>query len=476
MPRTRKTAPKESNASVAWDYVKSFFAACSNATSWLFWFFAVLVVVTILFQGLAQHATVIEPISVPKALADSGYTPEVAGRRLRDAMVQYASVANTQMKNPEFALHGDLPDIVVPTVGISLDAVVTTMRTLLRITRSSSITGEFTIKDKLLWLHLRMDNRELYVSPVGVDPEKPDDLLAAAVPKILETVRPYFMAVAQHAKDPVQSLDVVSDLIDRLPESDDNVAWLYNLKGNIYRERHDDTAAAEAYNKALSLNSSLAVAHLNLGNLLKDQENLKEAAAHYREAIRRDSKFALPHYNLGLVFKSRGELDAAAVEYKKAIRLDPKFALPHFALGTMHEIENNHDNAIVEFRKSITLDPKPAQPYNSLGLVLANNGRRGEAIDNFRKALKSDPGFAEAHNNLADVLSDPAQKAAEYREAIRLNPKFGLAYRGLASVATDPKEKEMAAKQAELFMPAGADVDPSIVVAAHGLDKPIGAD
>lgn len=123
------------------------------------WAIAVVVIATIVFQGLTQHATVIKPISVPKDLADSGYTAEVAGQRLRDAMAEYMGNIHAHKRSPDIALHGELPSIMVPTVGISLDAIVSSVRTLLRSTRSRTIGGEITVRDKLLWLSLRLDDQ-----------------------------------------------------------------------------------------------------------------------------------------------------------------------------------------------------------------------------------------------------------------------------------------------------------------------------
>src|SRR6185437_15667512 len=313
---------------IIWPAVKSFCGGCYSLTSSTLWLLVGLAVLAIVFDGLTRHATVIEPISVPKALADSGYTPDVADRRLSDAITQFVNAANAQLAattstgdtqptpttattdTPDtadtqltvlgIALHGDAPNIVVPGVGLSLDAIVLAIRTLLRSTRSKSIAGEFTIKDKLLWLHLRIDGNELYVSPSGVDPERPDDLLTAAVPKILEVIQPYFFAVAQHKKDPANALEMVNEIIGRLPDMDSNLAPLYNLKGNIYRERHDDAEAIKAYNKALNLNSNLSVAYLNRGNVFKDQGKRDEAVAEYRSAISANPNYAPAHNNLGL--------------------------------------------------------------------------------------------------------------------------------------------------------------------------------
>src|SRR5580704_613328 len=86
------------------------------------WAIVVVFVLWIVVRGLTEHVTVIEALSVPKDLEDRGYTPEVAGKHLRDAVDKFAKSVNTTMRNPEIALQGELPNIVVPSVGISLDA------------------------------------------------------------------------------------------------------------------------------------------------------------------------------------------------------------------------------------------------------------------------------------------------------------------------------------------------------------------
>ena len=124
----------------------------------------IIVLATIVIQGLTEHATVIDPISVPRELADSGYTAEVASHRLRDAVTDFMSGVNSRMSNPDIALHGDLPNIVVPTVGISLDAIVSTFRTLLRSTRSRTLSGEIVTRENKIWLRLRLDGQEIHTS------------------------------------------------------------------------------------------------------------------------------------------------------------------------------------------------------------------------------------------------------------------------------------------------------------------------
>lgn len=76
-------------------------------------------VFALLTKELTQHRLYIEPISVPKLMIENGYTPDVAARRLRDAINRVVTAAESIKHGPNVSLHGDQPDIVVPTVGIA---------------------------------------------------------------------------------------------------------------------------------------------------------------------------------------------------------------------------------------------------------------------------------------------------------------------------------------------------------------------
>jgi tetratricopeptide (TPR) repeat protein len=434
------------------------------------WVVAVAIIAIFLIQGLTQRTTSIEPISVPKALAESGYTPEVAGQRLRDAIVHFVLTTKTYMKGPNIALHGELPNIVVPTVGISLDTIASSIRTFLRSTHRRSISGEFTIKDKLLWLRLRIDGRELYSSPAGGDPERPDELLAAAAPKILEVIQPYLMALSVSDKDAAKGLEMANGIIARLPEWDDNVAWSHNLIGTINLNRKEYGAAIDAFNRAIHLKPRLAAPHYNLGNALNNQGKYQEAIAEYRKAIDLDEKFALPHNGLGNALRSLNRPLEAIAEYRKAIDLDPKDASPHNGLGSALRSVNRHLEAIVEYRKAIDLDPKDASPHNGLGNVLRDQHKHDEAIVEYRKAIDLDPKYALPHNGLGNVLRDQHkhdEAIVEYRKAIDLDPKYALAHYNLGNVLRDQGKDDEAVAEYQTVLT----IDPNHSAARTNLDN-----
>ena len=421
LPNTTTQNPAFAVPSINWSIIASFFVAIYNFASKLLWLFIVAVIVVILIEGVTRYSTVIEPISVPKFLAERGYTADVAAVRLRDAMLKFVTSTNTKMKNPDLVSHGALPDIIVPTVGISLNAVTATVRTLFRITRSRSLTGELTIKKDLLWLRLRLDGVELYDSPNGVDPEHPDDLFAAAIPKIFEVIRPYFVAASIVDTNPKRALEVVRKYINQLPESDENVIWLYNLQGNIYKDKRDYDNASAAYIKAYTLDPSYAYAHFNLGTLFAMQGNRDKAIAEYQKAIKIDPKFANAHTSLGNIFKAEGMPNEAIAEYRNAIELDPKDALAHRYLGIMLKEQGKIDEAIAEYHKAIELDPKDMLAHRNLSVILMEQGKTDEADAESRKAIEFDPKNATSNNKLgavSDGQGEAGMAIAEYHEPI----------------------------------------------------------
>jgi hypothetical protein len=118
----------------------------------------------------------------------------VASRRLCDALGSYAKQSGSNLKGPSVFPRAELPDIVVPKIGLSLDAIVSILRTLLHLGNRQTVSGEFVIRDNLAWLRVRVDGVEVYSSLSGVDVEQPDAALLSAAADVMEKIRPYLVA------------------------------------------------------------------------------------------------------------------------------------------------------------------------------------------------------------------------------------------------------------------------------------------
>ena len=284
---------------------------------------AVIVVATLLTQELTRQTVAIEPISVPKELAEKGYAPDVAARRLRDAVNTFVARAQTSVAGPEIALKGDVPDIVVPTVGISIDSIARAMRGFLRMNRHRGISGEFTIADGQLWLRLRLDGRQFYSSKAGGAVERPDELLAAAVLPMFKEVQPFTAAsyLYKYKRDSEEALKIAQKVTARSPAPDQSVVNFYFLESWILGDRRNYTEASLAGKQALRLAPRSAPAHNVLGALLSNQHKFEQAMAEYREVLRIDFKQSDTHANIGLILQAQHRYEEAAAEFRTAIGL-----------------------------------------------------------------------------------------------------------------------------------------------------------
>jgi tetratricopeptide (TPR) repeat protein len=275
---------------------------------------AFFVTVALFYQILTQRSIVIEPISVPQSLASNGYTPEVAARRLRDALKKYHAQAQTRMKASELALHSERPNFVVPTIGLSFEAITAFVRTFFDFPHQLTISGEFTIAEDRLWLRLRQNGLELYTSTDGVSADNPDVLLALASPKIFEQSEPYIVASALFDIDREKSLQLVERIIADRPKSDKNVVWSYILIGlHLVDQKEYDRAIAQ-YNKAIELNPEFPTAITNRGGVhhAKGDLALALALADFNNAIRLDSKYATAFMARGHLHFQSNDLDLAS--------------------------------------------------------------------------------------------------------------------------------------------------------------------
>ena len=252
----------------AWKRAKLYWQTFTGAALSLTAVAVAVMIAMLLMQALTSRTLTIEPIAVPKELADRGFVPEVAARRLRDAIHTFVTNAQTSMKQPEVALRGDVPDIVVPTVGISLDSIAAAIRGFLHSNTRRSVSGEFTIADNTLWLRLRLDGREIYSSKTGGKLDKPDDLLTSSVSELLKRIQPFVVAQSFYLKDSEQSLKIAEDIIFYLPESNENVVNCYILEASIYTDRAQYADATAAVEHAIKIDGRLVAAYNMLGNIL----------------------------------------------------------------------------------------------------------------------------------------------------------------------------------------------------------------
>lgn len=507
LSRDFKAAAK--NAAAAWKAFSDFMWS-------VLWLAVAVLVIALILQSVMRRTVAIQTIGVPKMLEERGLTAEIAAQRLRDVLADYTGAARTHMKNVGIHLQSEEPDIVVPSVGLSLDTVVTMIRTFIRSERRKNISGDLTIKGAKLWLRLRLNGKEFYSSSEGVDPDNPEKLFEAAAERVFWYTHPYIVASARSFKDPAEALQLATRITNDFPSWDEDVLWAYNLQGVLSYKRADYKTAEAALNQA----RTLAVTHVNLGLVFADRDGdykralseyetatameptlgiahndrgselsrnhrIVEAIAEYGKAVDLDRKLPLAHVNLASAYRYLARDPEAAAEYAKAIdgykaaiKAYPNDGESLFglggalkAVGRYEEAASAFDGAIKAYAQAISADPSNPVNHTLRGLVLATVGRNAEAIAEYREAIADDPNYPTAHANLGVVLQALGQYGAaidEYRSVVEAHPKDPTAHYRLAA-ALHADASAPAKTEAKLEFERAIALDPQYAAARISL-------
>ncbi len=125
-------------------------------------------------------------------------------------------------------------------------------------------------------------------------------------------------------------------------------AALVNL-GTIYFTAQDWTRAEKYYQRALDANPKYPLAHFNMGNLHDERGRREMALAHYLQALKLDPSYGDAHYNIALLYQNTGQAMKAMRHWRTYLKLDPTSSWADVA---RRELEKLYDSAIVRGRKN----------------------------------------------------------------------------------------------------------------------------
>lgn len=291
------------------------------------WLVPVILFVALFIQSLNWRPLIIEGITVPDQLQKNGFTPEVASQRLYDALEDFIDKKKkTSMRIPDIRLHGNEPNIVVPGVGLSLDAIVVAMRRFVHRDDRRVISGDLTVSGGKIWLRLRLNGAVFYDSKEGTSLDDVDQLFEAAAQDIVWKTTPYLIASAAYSTDPDKALEMIEQITAHERPGDENISRAYNLKAMIYCDRKQYDDAMTAVERALKFDPGLAVAHNTKGLILFDQENYEHAKDEFQSAIDNDPNYTLAYINLGLDLRKLHDDKGAASAYQAALKFEPNNA------------------------------------------------------------------------------------------------------------------------------------------------------
>ncbi len=162
-------------------------------------------------------------------------------------------------------------------------------------------------------------------------------------------------------------------------------------KARIYRRYTANAAAYEAYLRGR--------AHL----VRSTQEGMAAAAEAFDEALRLDPTYALAHAGLAMAsaemhlrFAPEGEVkawgEAARTQAQRALELDPNLAEVHQALAAVYgKTDFEWEKTIEESHRALELNPRLELPHSFLARAFYHLGLLEAADEKVREALALDP-------------------------------------------------------------------------------------
>ncbi len=190
------------------------------------------------------------------------------------------------------------------------------------------------------------------------------------------------------------------DHFGRAIEKDPNFALAYALMSDCYflqmYYRYDSKPdrvqnAKAAAERALSLDDSIAEAHVALANVQFDQEDHQGGMDSLRRALALNPNLAIAHQRYAWALCSSGQLDNALREMKRAQELDPLSPTNNTALGVVLIFARQFRSALEYCYKAAELAPDQPAMQENLALAYAFNGMYQQAIEHYKKEGELSP-------------------------------------------------------------------------------------
>jgi len=213
---------------------------------------------------------------------------------------------------------------------------------------------------------------------------------------------------------------------------DPRYALAYAGLGSAYWKKYElskDTQwvkqSREACERALSLESKLAAAHVCLGRLYAGTGSYEQAAEQLERAVEAEPTNDDAYRALGRAYERLGKPAEAEKTYQRAIGLRPDYWAGYSWLGAFYFRQARYSEAEEMFQKVVTLAPDSFQGYANLGGVELSAGNYADALQALKRSIAIRPSLG-AYSNLGTAyfyLRRYEDAALAYQKALPFNNK-----------------------------------------------------
>ena len=186
----------------------------------------------------------------------------------------------------------------------------------------------------------------------------------------------------------------------------------------FFRARPRDVmpGAKEAAQKALSIDSQLAAAHISLGDVKAVYDwDWESSRREFETALQINPDDAGAHFSHSLLYLAPlGRIDEAIQEMQRARDLDPLNVVFHTYLGMLFYFGGRYEEAVTQLRNTLAMAPDFAEVHNTLFRVYLEQHKLGEAraeLDRSHALMgQKVPGLADAQLAVAEGHTEIARQ------------------------------------------------------------------
>jgi tetratricopeptide (TPR) repeat protein len=189
-------------------------------------------------------------------------------------------------------------------------------------------------------------------------------------------------------------------------------------QGNELARKDEDQAAADIYQRAISLDPDFPDAHLRLamsfevlGKKDEAEEEYKKAAEAYQKYVRHNQKDAKAHFNMGLAYNRLGKPEEAVKAFRQAVKLEPENSDSQYELGIAYGKTRLYQESFNALQKATELDPDNYRAQEALEQAKINL-QRWQAMVKQQEAIAKRPGVKNTNaaanaNSSANISPTP---------------------------------------------------------------------
>ncbi len=213
----------------------------------------------------------------------------------------------------------------------------------------------------------------------------------------------------------IGKVDEAMEWSQYLVKAEPQKAENWTLLGGICWAKGDLVKAAEAYDKALSLDAADRNALYQYANMVgpSNPQKAVELFKKYAAAVPEES--GETYYQIGLIYMDLNKPKDALEYFRNSIKKAPSLVPARYALAHLYEVQNDTTSALGAYLDAEALDPKNAALAARVGEIYISGGKEAEAETYFAKTLQIDKNNASANFWMSLI----AERRKDFASALR---------------------------------------------------------